>query len=127
MSNAAVGKKTWLIPDAYWDSHSTGLYPSHESVCVLNPSDDDAVIDMTFYFEDQEPLSGYQSFCSARRTHHIRLDKLKSVDGRSVPQDVPYAIVLQSSIPVVVQYSRLVSAQPELGFMSTLAYPVLDG
>ena len=126
MSEAAIGKKTWLIPDAYWDSHSAGLYPSHESVCVLNPSDEDAVIDMTLYFEDREPWFGYQSFCKARRTHHIRLDKLMSVDGEPVPQDVPYAIVLQSSIPVVVQYSRLVSAQPELGFMSTIAYPLTD-
>ncbi|MBO4407258.1 MAG: sensory rhodopsin transducer, partial [Clostridia bacterium] len=34
----AYGKKTWLIGDAYWDSHSNGIYPSHESICVLNTS-----------------------------------------------------------------------------------------
>ena len=118
------GKKTWLIPDAYWDSHSTGIYPSHESVCVLNTSETDAEIKMTLYFEDREYMPNFNSFCGAKKTHHIRMDKLLSFEGEPVPQDVPYAILVESNVPVVVQYSRLDTAQAEMGFISTIAYPV---
>ena len=118
------GKTTWLIGDGFWDSHSTGLFNSHESVCVLNTSDKDAEITMTLYFEDRDEMGGFKAQCGAKRTHHIRMDKLKATDGRSVPQDVPYAMLVESSVPVVVQYSRLMSSQPELGLMTTIAYPV---
>ncbi len=29
------GKKLWLLGDGYWDSHSNGIFVSHESICVL--------------------------------------------------------------------------------------------
>ena len=118
------GKTTWLIGDGYWDSHSNGLFNSHESVCVLNTSDKDATITMTLYFEDRDEMGGFVAKCGAKRTHHIRMDKLISQEGKAVPQDVPYAILVESDVPVVVQYSLLMSSQPELGLMSTIAYPV---
>ena len=118
------GKTTWLLGDGYWDSHSNGLFNSHESVCVLNTSDKDATITMTLYFEDRDEMGGFVAKCGAKRTHHIRMDKLISQEGKAVPQDVPYAILVESDVPVVVQYSRLMSSQPELGLMSTIAYPV---
>ena len=79
------GKTTWLIGDGFWDSHSNGLFNSHESVCVLNTSDKDAEITMTLYFEDRDEMGGFKAQCGAKRTHHIRMDKLKATDGRSVP------------------------------------------
>jgi hypothetical protein len=120
----AYGKKVWLFADGYWDSHSTGLYPSHESVCVLNTSKEDAVIKMTLYFEDREKMEGFVSFCKAERTHHIRMDKLLNEDGQPVPIDVPYAILLESNVDVVCQYSRLDSAQAEMALMTTMGYPI---
>ena len=119
----AYGKKTWLIADAYYDSQSNHQ-PSHESVCVLNTSDEDAVIDMTLYFEDRPPMAGFIAPCGAGRTHHIRMDKIKSANGEAVPMDTPYAILVTSSIPVVVQYTRLDTAQAEMALMTTMAYPV---
>ena len=118
------GKKIWLIGDGYWDSHSNGMYPSHEAVCVLNTSNKDAVITMTLYFEDRDQMEGFVSHCAAGRTHHIRMDKLKDKLGNPVPIDVPYAILVESSTPVVVQYSRLMTSQPEIALATTMAYPV---
>lgn len=117
-----IGKKTWLIADAYWDSHSNGLYPSHEAVCVLNCGEQAAELCFTLYFEDREPMTGFRAACGARRTHHVRMDKLVADDGSTVPMDVPYAILLESSVPVVAQYTRLDSAQAELALMTTVAY-----
>ena len=117
------GKKTWLIPDAFYNSQSTGEV-SHEAVCVLNTSDEDAAISLTLYFEDRDKMDGFESHCRASRTHHIRMDKLRSKSGATVPMDVPYAILVESSVEVVVQYSRLDTSQAEMALMTTVAYPV---
>lgn len=117
------GKKVWLIPDGFYDSKSTGQ-KSHDAVCILNTSDKDATINMTLYFEDREPVKNYIAYCGAERTHHIRMDKLKNADGLTVPQDVPYAILVESDVEVVCQYSRLDTAQAELALMTTIAYPI---
>jgi hypothetical protein len=91
---------------------------------VLNTTDSDATITMTLYFEDKESVGGYIAKCGAGRTHHIRMDKLKNKDGLPVPVDVPYAILVESDVNVVVQYSRLDTAQAEMALMTTIAYPL---
>ncbi|GMA61196.1 sensory rhodopsin transducer [Alicyclobacillus fastidiosus] len=117
-----MGKTTWVIPDGFLPTKSLGEQPSHEAVCVLNLTDEHATINMTFYFEDKEPLTGFQASCGALRTHHIRLDKLRSHSGEEVPRGVPYAIKVESSVPVVVQHSRLDSSQEALALFTTMAY-----
>lgn len=117
------GKRTWLIPDAFYPSISTDL-KSHEAVCVINTSGADAKIKLTLLFEDRELMDCFESFCEAGRTHHIRMDKLIGKNGESVPQDVPYAIIVESSVEVVAQYSRLDTTQPAYALMTTIAYPV---
>ena len=121
----AYGKKSWLIPDTYLNSISKNENISHESVCVLNTSDTDAQIRLTLYFEDRDKRDDFESFCGAGRTHHIRLDKIRSAKtGEPIPRDVPYAILLESSVPVVVQYTRLDTSAQEMALMTTMAYPV---
>ena len=117
------GKTTWLIPDCFLDPVSNGQV-SHEAICVLNTSSEDAEIKLTLFFEDRDADFGFSSQCKAMRTHHIRLDKLRSSDGREIPRNLPYAMLVESSVPVVVQYSRLDTAQAELALMTTIAYPV---
>jgi len=120
----AYGRKTWLIPDAYLNSVSRTTTPSHESICVLNTSDKDAHIALTLFFEDREKITDFTSACGAGRTHHIRLDRIRTAAGARIPQDVPYAILIESSEPIVVQYSRLDTSSPEMALMSTIAYAV---
>lgn len=125
----AYGKTTWMIPDTYLQKkeNSRSSDPadrSHEAICVLNTSDNDAHIALTLFFEDREPNTAFTSFCGARRTHHIRLDKIRDKDGNGIPEGVPYAILLQSTAPVVVQYSRLDTSAAEMALMTTIAYAV---
>ena len=127
----AYGKTTWMIPDTYLQckEKSRSSDPgdrSHEAICVLNTSDADAVIRLTLYFEDREPNTAFSSFCGARRTHHIRLDKLLDAEGNGIPEGVPYAILLESDTPVVVQYSRLDTSAAEMALMTKIAYSVDD-
>lgn len=117
-----TGKTTWLIPDGYMSNTATGDLVSHESVCVLNLSGETAHIDLTLYFEDREPLRGFHATCAHERTHHIRLDKQVNDEGQTIPRDVPYAILVESDRPIVVQCSRLDVSQPEYALMTTIAY-----
>lgn len=117
-----IGKKTWIIPDGFLQPRSTGDQISHESVCVLNLGNEDATVHLVFYFEDREPMTEFTSFCGANRTHHIRLDKLTDAAGNPVPRGVPYAIKVESSVPVVVQHSRLDTSQEALALFTTMAY-----
>lgn len=120
-----VGKRNWLIPDMYWPTDgTTGNYVSHESICVLNTGDTDASIKITLYFEDIEPVELQRAKCGARRTNHIRMDKILDLTGNHIPKGTPYAAVVESDIPIVVQYSRLDTTQPEMSLMTTIAYPV---
>lgn len=117
------GKKTWLIPDAYITSKSTNQ-ASHDAVCVLNTGDTDAVIKLSLYFEDSDPLEDFEALCPKGRTHHIRMDRIVSKSGKQVPRDIPYAILVESNTEIVAQYSRLDTSASELALMTTIAFPV---
>jgi hypothetical protein len=119
---ATVGAKRWFIPDGYIPPVSTGCLISHESICVLNRNEEPANLRITIYFEDQPPIEGIEAVTAGRRTNHIRTSTLQK-DGRSIPPGVPYAIEVESDIPVLVQYSRLDATQPANALMSVIAYP----
>ena len=110
----STGKCEWLIPDAFFPVKDNGDYVSHEAICILNTGDEDATVDFTLYFEDREPMEGFTAGCGARRTHHVRMDRIKSKSGESV--------LVKSNVPVVVQYSRCDTTQSELAFMAVMAY-----
>lgn len=116
------GKKEWFIPDCYLSSVSNGKFISHEAICVLNLHELDAEIELVLYYEDKEPLYGFKVQCKSKRTNHIRLDKIKSNTNQTIPFDTCYAIHVVSSVPIVVQYSRMDSGDSALALMSTIAY-----
>jgi hypothetical protein len=119
----ARGEKLWYIPDGYIPEVSSGNLTSHESICVLNTSAEDALLKITIYFEDRSPLEDIMVVVSARRTKHIRTSSLHQ-EGALIPVGVPYAIEVESDIPVIVQYSRLDSTQAEIALMSVMAHPI---
>jgi hypothetical protein len=123
MSNN-YGSKVWFIPDGYYPSFSSGKFPSHEAICVLNPGPKDAEITIILYFEDQEKMEGFQAVCKAERTNHIRMDKLKDINGQGVPKGVAYAMMVKSNTEIIVQYSRMDTTQAEMALMTTMAHPV---
>ena len=111
-------KCSWYFPDAYLPDTSDCI--SHEAVCILNTSNDDAHIRITLYFEDETPISGFTSICPAQRTRHIRMDKILSDSGESVPQCKPYALEVLSDIPILCQYTRVDGNMPAHALMTTM-------
>jgi hypothetical protein len=119
MSHEQCPAKTeWYFPDGYLPDTSNNI--SHESLCVLNMGETEARLDITFYYEDREPLGGYSVVCPSRRTRHIRFDKLKNKNGVSVPECVPYSIHLSSDVPVMCQYTRVDATKPSYTLMTTI-------
>lgn len=116
------GKNVWMIADGYMSNTEKGDLVSHEAICVLNLSGKEAHVDITIFFENDEPMRGIHAVCKHERTNHIRLDKIVTDDGRKIPKDLPYAVLVESDQPIVVQASRLDVSQPEYALMTTIAY-----
>lgn len=121
---AATGSRRWVIAEGYIPRDDTSggdpRFVSHETACILNTGDQDAEVTITIYFADREPAGPYRLMVPARRTLHARFNDLD--DPEPVPRDTDYASVIESTVPVVVQHTRLDSRRSELALLSTLAY-----
>jgi hypothetical protein len=115
------GARIWLIPDGFIPEKSSGSRESHEAICVLNTSTRDVRLSISFYFEDREPIKHVPVEVPAERTRHIRTD---GIEGVEVPRGIPYAVRVESDVPVTVQHSRMDTTQPALSLMTAMAYPV---
>ncbi len=118
-----VGRKLWAIPEGYIPSWSNGPAPqliSHEAVCMLNASDEDAHVEITIYFSDREPVGPYRVTVPARRTKHLRFNDL--TDPAPIPHDTDYASVIESDVPIVCQHTRLDSRQADNALLTTIAW-----
>lgn len=118
------GARVWIIPDGFIPEESSGSQVSHEAICVLNTSEEEARLSVSFYFEDWEPIRDVEVIVPPERTRHIRTDLPGELGGAEIPRGVPYAIRVESSVPVVVQCSRMDTTQAALSLMTAMAYPV---
>lgn len=122
-----VGQKRWAIAEGYIPSWSHGPEPqftSHETLCVLNTTEQDAHIIITIFYTDREPGGPYRVTAPARRTKHVRLNNL--TDPEPIPPDTDFASLIESDVPIVVQHTRLDSRQAENALLSTIAYASTD-
>ena len=106
-------------------AESTGPAPtltSHEACCILNASPEDAQVEITIFFEDRDPAGSYHFPVAAHRTRHLRFNNFKHPER--IPRDTPYASLIRSNVPIVVQYTRLDSRQPANALLRTMAFPV---
>jgi hypothetical protein len=120
-----IGHRVWAIAEGYIPPSSTGntrQLVSHETACTLNAGGEDAKIEITVYFADREPAGPYIVTVPARRTLHLRFDELEKPEP--IPADTDFSSVIVSSVPIVVQHTRLDTRQEALSLLSTMAYPV---
>lgn len=123
----AVGRRRWAIAEGYIPGWSNGPEPemsSHETACILNAGDSVANITIRIYYEDREPVGPYRVQVPARRTLHLRFNDLS--DPEPIPVATPFASVIESDQPIVVQHTRLDSRQAENALMTTIAWPAGD-
>jgi hypothetical protein len=118
-----VGSKRWAIPEGYIPGGSVDpkdhALMSHEAACLLNLTDQDAEIAITIFFEDRAPAGPYRVTLKGRRTLHLRFNDLS--DPEPVPRDTSYASFIESTVPIIVQHTRLDSRNPYIALLSTMA------
>lgn len=120
----AVGVREWVIAEGYIPPESHGPQPqmlSHETVCLLNASGEDANVEITIYYSDREPVGPYKITVPARRTRHVRFNDL--TEPEPIPRGKDFSSVIRSNVPIVAQHTRLDSRQAENALLSTVAYP----
>jgi hypothetical protein len=120
-----IGQTRWAIAEGYIPGEGLEgdrALLSHETACLLNPQDENADVRITLYFADREPVGPYRVTVGARRTLHLRFNDLE--DPEPVPRDTDYACVIESSVPIVVQHTRMDSRHPNVALMTALAYSV---
>src|SRR5688572_19947364 len=116
-----IGRRRWAIAEGYIPGWSHGPEPemtSHETICLLNAGERDADVRITVYFTDRDPAGPYRLTIPARRTLHLRLNELQ--DPEPLPRETPFASVVDSDEPIVVQHTRLDSRQAENALISTM-------
>jgi hypothetical protein len=119
----AMGRRRWAIAEGYIPGWSNGPEPemaSHETACILNAGDAVANVSIHIYYEDREPVGPYRLQVPARRTLHLRFNDLD--DPEPIPVATPFASVIESDQPIVVQHTRLDSRQAENALLSTMAW-----
>ena len=120
-----IGHRQWAIAEGYIPAESVSDDPalmSHEVACLLNAGERDADIAITLFFEDRAPVGPYRIKVPARRTLHLRFNDLD--DPEPVPRDNSYASIIESTVPIVVQHTRLDSRNSAIALLSTVAFPV---
>ena len=118
-----IGHRRWAIAEGYIPSGSVSqdhALVSHEAVCLLNAGERDAEIDLMLFFTDRDPVGPYHVTLGSQRTLHLRFNDLEN--PAPVPRDTSYACVIDSSVPIVVQHTRLDSRHPNIALLSTIGY-----
>lgn len=118
-----IGRKIWVIAGGHIPLESTGHEPeftSHDRLCILNTTDQTARVELTIFYADRDPVGPYRLEVPARRICHYRFNDL--IDPQAMPLDTDFGCVVESSMPIVVQFSRLDSRQAENAIFSTMAY-----
>ena len=118
----AVGKKVWLIPDCELPREGEGELKGHESVIVVNDSENQAEIKVVLYFSDRDCCENIVWTVPSKRVKCFRMNNIIDMCGFVVPYDTQYAMKLESSEKVVVQYGRLDNRQTNLAYYTTLGY-----
>jgi len=70
---------------------------SHETVCLLNTSDQDAHVEITVFYTDREPGGPYRITVPARRTRPVRFNDLS--DPEPIPSHTDFASVIEADVP----------------------------
>ena len=118
----ATGKKVWVFPDGELPEPGDYEAKGHESVIIVNTSDEPAQCELTVYYTDKEPVSGLKTVVEPRRVRCIRMNNPKDIDGYVIPIGVQYAMKWDCSVTVVMMYGRLDTTDQPMHFYINQAY-----
>ena len=119
----SIGKKVWIFPDGDIPQPGDREPHGHESLVIMNPASEDAVVKMTVYFSDREPVRDIIINVGAERVRCVRTNEV--VGDAAHTFQIPfgqYALKLESNVPVVAQIGRMDVTQPNLTYYTVMGY-----
>lgn len=117
------GKNIWLFPDGELpvpDKNSELV--AHEALMVLNTSNSDANLKLSFYFEDKDPIEDIPVVVKAKRVKCIRMDHPDEIGGVKLPYKTQYALRVESDVKVIATFGRLDTASEKMAFYTGAWY-----
>lgn len=117
------GKKNWVFCDGYLPPHGDNPdFQGHEALMMTNLNEKNAKIELTFIFEDKEPISGIFYDLAGMRTTCIRLDKPIGEKGLMLGEAVQYTIWVKSDVPICACFGRLDVRQTNMAYYSVESF-----
>ena len=119
----ALGRTCWTVAGGHMPLECHGPVPtftSHDRLCFLNVTDQEAHVEVTLYYGNRAPVGPYKITIPARRVRKVRCNDL--IDPEAPPLNTDYAAVIRSDVPVILQFSRLDSQQTENAIMGTITF-----
>jgi hypothetical protein len=98
-----------VLPDAFTAEDPMNYEtPSHETLCFTNTCETQALVDIHFIYEyGRSAITLKEYKVEPLSSNHLRLDWSDRMKGIQLPKGVPYSIVIESNLDIVVMYSRL--------------------
>jgi len=120
-----IGHRIWAVAAGHIPPDGTGREPewtSYDKICLLNAGDQDAHVVLTIFYSNKEPMRGYPLIVGGRRVRHIRLNDL--IDPEAIPLDEDYGCLIESDVPILVQFVHQDTRKAENALFCTLAFPI---
>ena len=117
------GKIDWAFAAGRIPFRTQGKEPemtSHDKISVLNLSEEEAVLEIAVFYEDEAPKT-YEVKIRPRRLKKIRFNDL--IDPQAIKMERNFACYIKTNVPVVVQHSRMNTGSAALAEMATMAFP----
>ena len=119
----AKGKKNWVFCDGYLPPKGDNPeFEGHEALMLTNLNGKQTQIELTFVFEDKEPISGIKIALDGMRTTCIRLDKPLGDKGVMLGESVQYTVWVKSTLPICACFGRLDVRQTNMAYYSVEGY-----
>lgn len=117
------GKKNWVFCDGYLPPHGDNPeFEGHDALMLTNLNNEKATIELTFIFEDKEPVTGIFLELGGMRTKSIRMDHPLGDKGLVIGEAVQYTVWVKSDVPICACYGRLDVRQPNMAYYSVEGY-----
>ncbi|MBQ3492996.1 MAG: hypothetical protein IJA88_02680 [Clostridia bacterium] len=119
----AKGKKNWVFCDGYLPPKGDNPeFEGHEALMLTNLNSKQTQIELTFVFEDKEPINGIKIVLDGMRTTCIRLDKPLGDKGIMLGESVQYTVWVKSTLPICACFGRLDVRQSNMAYYSVEGY-----
>ena len=118
-----LGKKNWVFCDGYLPPKGDNPdFEGHEALMITNLNDEATNIELSFIFEDKEPIEGITLSLDGKRMTCIRLDKPMGKDNFMLGEAVQYTVWVKSELPVCACFGRLDVRQTNMAYYSVEGY-----